>query len=135
MYYQEEEIHHAKKHYHSNVEKWWEEAQRDEEFMRLWEQIKSEYKKYGHRLESVSIDDYAKPNYELSETRVSKRKLILPSKKESVDIVADFAGGYMRLQVRGTNEYLDKNWQPVKNTTAKKMEQLTHFRIKKLEEM
>lgn len=135
MNHQEEETHYAKKHYHSNVEKWWEEAQRDEEFMRLWEHIRNEYKNRKHFLESVNIDDYAKSNYELSEARVSKRKLILPSKKESVDVVADFAGGYMRLQIRGTNEYLDKNWQRVKDTTAKKMEQLTHFRIKKLEEM
>lgn len=49
--------------------------------------------------------------------------------------MADFAGGYMRLQVRGTHVFLDKDWQLVDSCSYKEMERKTHFRIKKMEEM
>ncbi len=135
MHFQEENVHFTKKKYSSSVQRQWEEAQKDEEARRLWEKARREHDKYNGLLESVNIDDFARPNYESSNLKIQKRKLIVPSKKEGVDVVADFAGGYMRLQIRGTNVYLDKNWQPVKGTTNKDSQRLTHFRIKKMEEM
>lgn len=127
--------HLTKNKYSTNVYRKRKESEMDEKAKRSWEKARREHDKYIGRLESVDIDDYASESYSEDEVNITLRKMIIPSKVDGVDVVADFAGGYMRLQVKGTTTFLGKEWNEVNGPTYREKERRTHFRIKKMEEL
>lgn len=125
----------AKTDYSTNAEKVRMEAQSNEEAARSWAKAREEHDRIIDKLDSVSINDYAMPGFSVTAENIKGRKMVIPSRVPGVDVVADFAGGYMRLQIHGTRVFLDKDFKPVRARTAKAYQLATHFRIMKLEEM
>lgn len=111
------------------------ETMKNAEATRKWLDSRAEHDKHIQYMESVNINDYVKPEYLSSDLTISARKIIFPSIYPGIDVVADFGGGYMRLQIRGTRIFTDLSGNPVHEKSVSAKERKTHFRIIKMEEM
>lgn len=127
----------AKTDYSTNAQKAKAEAERmtNAKSAKAWVDSRIEHDKYIQCMESANINDYVKPGYLPSDLTISDRKIIFLSIYPGIDVVADFGGGYMRLQIRGTRIFTNLSGKPVHEKSVSAKERKTHFRIKKKEEM
>lgn len=76
--------HFTKNKYSTNAAKKREEADLDAEARRAWARAREEHDRYIGLLEDVDIDEYADEDYLSSQTKITLRKLIVPSKKKGL---------------------------------------------------
>ena len=92
---------------------------------------------YGAGWDSVNINDVVNKFAPGASTRDINGKIIF-SNGEQFEVVADVAGGYLRIQdvSAGKLTYitLSGEYKP-KSISKSKWKQMTHYRIKKLEEL
>ncbi len=112
------------------------EASKSASLAKSWAKARAEHDRLIGHIESVNINEYAKSDYNEAEVKIQGRKIRIPSRfGPLIEIVADFAGGYMRLQVKGSRRYVGLDGKPANAKSLQEFQRLTHFRIKKWEEM
>ncbi len=126
----------SKTEYTTNVNKLKQAAESNSELAMYLNNGKARADKYGPGWESVDINDVVEKFVPNATIRKSHGKIIY-SNGGQFEVVADVAGGYLRIQdVTKSFEYVSMSgeYKP-KDIGRSKWKQMTHYRIKKKEEM